>query len=62
MNNSYKDLHDFIDIKNVKLLNVTQDSKPEWLFEKCLNCIESRADPQILIMISFLFCNQPVCS
>ena len=54
MNNSYKDLHNFIDIKNVKLLNVTQASKPERRFEKCLNCIESRADPQILIMISFL--------
>lgn len=53
MNRSYKDIHDYIDVSNVKLLNVTKESQPQWLFENCLNCIESRADPQIIIMISF---------
>lgn len=53
MNRSYKDIHDYIDVSNVKLLNVTKESQPQWLFDNCLNCIESRADPQIIIMISF---------
>lgn len=48
----YRDLTDLIDIHNVKALNITKESNPAFLFQNCLNVIESRADPQILLMIS----------
>ena len=54
MKSAYKDLTDYIDIPKVKALNITKESNPAFLFDKCLNVIESRADPQILLMISFL--------
>lgn len=52
MKSSYRDLTEYIDISRVKALNITKESNPTYLFQKCLNVIESRADPQILLMIS----------
>ena len=57
MKSAYKDLTDYVDVSRVKALNITKESNPAFLFEKCLNVIESRADPQILLMISFLSCS-----
>lgn len=52
MSAMYRDLTDLIDVHNVKALNITKESNPAFLFQNCLNVIESRADPQILLMIS----------
>lgn len=52
MSATYRDLTNLIDIPHVKALNITKDSNPAFLFQNCLNMIESRADPQILLMIS----------
>ena len=55
MSQTNKDLVDYIDIHHVKALNITAESNPEFLFGKYLNVIESRADPQIVLMISLLW-------
>lgn len=47
-----KDLTSYIDMDHLKILNVTQDSNVKFLFEDCLNVVESRVDPQILVVIS----------
>lgn len=47
-----RDLTSYIDMEHLKILNVTQDSNVKFLFEDCLNVVESRVDPQILIVIS----------
>lgn len=54
MSAANRDLVDYIDIHRVKALNITAESNPEFLFRKYLNVIESRADPQIILVISFL--------
>ena len=54
MSAANRDLVDYIDIHRVKALNITAESNPEFLFGKYLNVIESRADPQIILVISFL--------
>lgn len=54
MSSANRDLIDYIDIHRVKALNITAESNPEFLFGKYLNVIESRADPQIILVISFL--------
>lgn len=48
-----KDLNKYIDMKRLKVLNATQESNVKFLFEDCMNGIESRVDPQIIIVISF---------
>ena len=54
MSAANRDLVDYIDIHRVKALNITAESNPEFLFGKYLNVTESRADPQIILVISFL--------
>ena len=54
MSAANRDLVDYIDIHRVKALNITAESNPEFLFGKYLNVIESHADPQIILVISFL--------
>ena len=53
MNSSYSEINKYIDMKGLKILNVTKESDPQDLFGKYLNGVESHADPQILLMISF---------
>ncbi|KAK8832620.1 hypothetical protein WA577_004879 [Blastocystis sp. JDR] len=50
MSAANRDLVDYIDIHRVKALNITAESNPEFLFGKYLNVIESRADPQIILI------------
>lgn len=50
-----KDLTSYVDKDHLKILNVTQDSNVKFLFEDCLNVVESRVDPQILIIISIAY-------
>lgn len=59
MKSAYRDLTEYIDIPRVKVLNITKESNPEFLFGHYLNVIESRADPQILLMISFYIASRP---
>lgn len=47
-----QDLTSYVDKEHLKILNVTQESNVKFLFEDCLNVVESRVDPQILIVIS----------
>ena len=54
MSAANRDLVDYIDIHRVKALNITAESNPEFLFGKYINVIEIRADPQIILVISFL--------
>ena len=48
-----KDLNKYIDMKRLKVLNATQESNVKFLFEDCMNGIESRVDPQIIIVVPF---------